>query len=314
MMDLIKRLKVSYGVYNFFHPGELKHNVPLFKHYGISKRYYSPLSSKDFKEVNPALVEPAEVSDFAGTSLFREMSEENRKSALAFDEKGFLILRGYLSPEKADQFNAEIAGLLSEKKIGFKYVNKVMFAIHQSSLLRSIGERKELKDFLGKLVGGEVSLFQSINFIMGSEQHTHSDSIHMTTFPLGGLLGAWIALDDITTENGPLHYYPGSHKLPYYLNADYDNEGSSMLIGKQTYSAYEAMIEGKIKEWGLKKEVFTAKKGDLLVWHANLFHGGEPHRDKRLTRRSMVLHYFRQNSICYHEITQRPALIKTIPL
>ena len=37
-------------------------------------------------------------------------------------------------------------------------------------------------------------------------------------------------------------------------------------------------------------------------------HGGEPHFDKALTRKSMVFHYFRWTYIGYHEITQRPAL------
>ncbi len=59
----------------------------------------------------------------------------------------------------------------------------------------------------------------------------------------------------------------------------------------------------------MEKQVFTAKKGDLLIWHANLMHGGEPHTNKEKTRKSMVFHYFNENYICYHEITQRPALI-----
>jgi len=145
---------------------------------------------------------------------------------------------------------------------------------------------------------------------MGSEQRTHSDSIHMTTYPAGGLLGVWIALDDISESNGPLHYYAGSHKLPYYMNADYNNEGSRWLIGDKSYTAYEEMIDRKINDIGLPKKIFTASKGDLLVWHANLFHGGEPHTDKNKTRKSMVLHYFKKGAVCYHEITQRPAIIK----
>ena len=64
-------------------------------------------------------------------------------------------------------------------------------------------------------MGHQTKLFQSINFLTGSEQHTHSDSIHMSTFPLGGMAAAWVALEDITPGNGPLRYYTSSHKLPY---------------------------------------------------------------------------------------------------
>ena len=187
-----------------------------------------------------------------------------------------------------------------------------MFAIHQSKLLRETGKNKKLSELLNILIGGKAKLFQSINFLVGSEQETHSDSIHMTTFPLGGLLGVWIALEDIDETNGALHYYPGSHKLPYYLNEDYENTGSKFLIGDKNYSVYEKMLQEKIKTLGLKKQIFQAKKGDLLIWHANLLHGGESHKDKTKTRKSMVYHYFKEGSVCYHELTQRPALLRDV--
>lgn len=58
------------------------------------------------------------------------------------------------------------------------------------------------------------------------------------------------------------------------------------------------MIASKIKELALEKSIFTAKAGDLLIWHANLFHGGEKHLNKNKTRKSVVFHYYAENSIC----------------
>lgn len=311
MIELIRRLKLSYSVYNFFHRKELYHNEAIYKKLGINKKYYSPVSSKDFEElpyhVSHALVEE---NKLINNPLYKTTSTENQKSLLNFNENGYCILRNYLSEDLVDKVNLEIDTLLKNKKVKFGYGGKIMFAIHVSELLNSVGNNKSLHELLSVLLNGNSVLFQSINFIKGSEQDTHSDSIHMTTYPLGGLLGVWIALEDINEDNGPLHYYPGSHKLPYYLNKDYDNEGNSFLIGNKSYSAYERMIEKKTKDLGLKKEIFKAKKGDLLIWHANLFHGGEPHKNTEATRKSVVFHYFKENSICYHEITQRPALIK----
>ncbi|MEY2526333.1 MAG: hypothetical protein QOE73_1104, partial [Verrucomicrobiota bacterium] len=57
--------------------------------------------------------------------------------------------------------------------------------------------------------------FQTITCHKGSQQGVHSDSIHMTTYPLGYLTAAWIAFEDIHPDSGPLVYYPGSHHLPY---------------------------------------------------------------------------------------------------
>ena len=245
----------------------------------------------------------------ADTKLFLNLDTQSQKSLLNFENAGYAVLNQYFDESTVDNINTEIDQLLRAKEVSFTNGNKIMFAIHKSKFLKTLGENKGLLELLSSIIHENVKLFQSINFKMGSEQHTHSDSIHMTTFPLGGLLGVWIALEDIELDNGPLHYYPGSHQLPYYLNEDYNNEGNFFLIGAKDYSQYEKMIEEKISENSIEKKVFTAKKGDLLIWHANLFHGGEPHLNKTKTRKSMVLHCFAENRICYHEITQRPALI-----
>lgn len=70
------------------------------------------------------------------------------------------------------------------------------------------------------------------------------------------------------------------------------------------------MLAQKINSLDLEKKILKAKKGDILIWHANLLHGGEPHIDKTKSRKSMVFHYYNTDCICYHEITQRPALLK----
>jgi len=311
MGNPFRRFKAAYAFYNFFHRKELMRNERLYKKFGLKKKYYSPISSKDFEHLETPKQEKQEIEKLiVENSLFKSLDESNQKSIREYDDNGFIIIKNYLSKEEVQNINSEIEDLLSSKKIQFKNGNKLMFVLKQSKLLQSIGHRKELKEFLSILLNGAPMLFQSINFIKGSEQHTHSDSIHMTTWPLGGLLGVWFALEDIDEENGPLHYYPGSHKLPYYLNKDYDNEGSKFFMGKKTYDEYENFIESKIKEKGIQKKIFKAQAGDMLIWHANLLHGGDAMIDKNRTRKSMVFHYYRENSICYHEITQRPALIK----
>ena len=73
-----------------------------------------------------------------------------------------------------------------------------------------------------------------------------------------------------------------------------------------------AMASGQIRMMPSTFEKLTqgdAKKGDVLVWHANLLHGGMPVVHPALTRKSMVAHYFAEGVICYHEISQRPAVM-----
>jgi len=185
-----------------------------------------------------------------------------------------------------------------------------MFANRISATIRAITYDQRLTDLLSFLLDKEVVPFQTINFVHGSNQRAHSDSIHMTTYPLGYLIAVWIALEDTNPDNGPLFYYPGSHRLPYLLNSDF-NEGTTLLtLGKKNYGDYEDRIAEVIGEKQLTKEIFLARKGDILIWHANLIHGGMPVNNPTLTRKSMVIHYYAKDVIKYHEITERPSLLK----
>ena len=42
---------------------------------------------------------------------------------------------------------------------------------------------------------------------------------------------------------------------------------------------------------GLEERTFLPKKGDVLIWSADLAHGGSPATDPSLTRKSLVGHY-----------------------
>ena len=307
---MLRRFKLTYLIYNFFNWSRLKQNKKLYKELNLNKHYFSPISSKDFEGIDESkLLLKKKLKKIEDTALFDKLSSEDQTSLLNFEQEGYAILKQYINKSDIELVNASIEDLLKSKKVSFKHGNKIMFAFKKSEILKKIAQNEYLLEILSSLLSDNAKLFQSINFLMGSEQDTHSDSIHMTTFPLGGLLGVWIALEDIELDNGPLHYYPGSHKLPYYLNKDYNNEGSYFMLGDKSYSEYEKMIERKIKEHSLEKKIFTAKAGDVLIWHANLFHGGERHLNKQKTRKSVVFHYFAEKSICYHEISQRPSLI-----
>ena len=316
MLDFLKKIKLTYTVYNFFHKKQLKHNLAAYKALGMKKRYFSSVSSKDFKGLKTRIESVNDDENIRqnikSTHLFKRLNEEDQRSLLDFNSQGFATVKHYLSSDNVDKINEEIDLLLKENKVKPNGKNKIMFACNHSKILSATGNDAGLKELLSSLFGNNAILFQSINFFAGSEQHTHSDSIHMTTYPEGGLLAVWFALEDITIENGPLHYYPGSHKLPYYMNGDYQNEGNKWLLGDKSYTEYEKMIEEKIAQHQIKKQVFLAKKGDIFIWHANLFHGGEPHLNKAKTRKSMVFHYFREGDVCYHEITQRPALMNSL--
>lgn len=311
MLETLKQYKALYQLFNFFHPAQLKHNLPLYKKYGLNKTYFSSISSKDFQGI-PA---PKNIYDEKDSRLempkhpeFQSFSHPVQEKLLNWSKDGYVVLDRFFSDQQIDAINTEVDRLIANKEAHWRYQNKIMFAINKSKLLQKIGTDDHLMKILGFLLGQDVDLFQSINFLTGSQQRTHSDSIHMTTFPLGNLIAAWVALEDISPNSGPVHYYPGSHTLPYLMNNDYGNEGSRFKLGNRSYFDYEDRVEEDIEKHDLKKESFIAKKGDVLIWHANLLHGGNKQNDPKLTRKSMVFHYYAKEAICYHEVTQRPTL------
>jgi ectoine hydroxylase-related dioxygenase (phytanoyl-CoA dioxygenase family) len=60
---------------------------------------------------------------------------------------------------------------------------------------------------------------------------------------------------------------------------------------------YTAYIMKEIEKRELRLEHFLGKKGDVLIWHSHLYHGGAPIRDPRRTRKSMVTHYWRASDL-----------------
>ncbi len=311
----LRGLKASYIINNLLNASKLQHNKPLYQKHGLHKSIFSPIGSHDFKKHSdsiPWLDRPGAGHALEEHPDFQQFSSEIKAQIRQFVDKGFMILKGFYSSDEADKAVAEIDRLLNEHKTDFNYTGrKVMDAYRFSDILdKGFFKNQRILSLLNFTMGKKVIPFQTINFRVGSEQRAHSDHIHMTTEPLGYLIATWTALEDCHEGNGPLFYYPGSHRLPYITCQDYESGNTAWTIGEESYRRYEDRIEKLIVENRLRKEHFYAKKGDVLIWHANLLHGGSAITQPGTTRKSMVCHYYCEGVICYHEISQRPALIE----
>jgi hypothetical protein len=315
VVDFLRSLKLTYTTYNFLHASKLAHNKAPYKNAGLRKQLFQSISSKDFINMPvgeiPWMDRGISIEEVKQKLQQTNFSDDIKNQIIEWKENGYLVLKNFFSSEVIDSINKEIENLLATHQVEFTLGNKVMFANKKSELIQGIANQKSITDILSFILGQEVIPFQTINFITGSQQQAHSDSIHMTTYPLGYLIAIWIALEDIDETNGPLSYYPGSHKLPYVLNYDYERGGNPFTVGADSnYLKYEEKIGEIVNTTHLPKKIFTAKKGDVLVWHANLIHGGEKITNANTTRKSMVVHYFAKDVIKYHEITERPALLE----
>jgi ectoine hydroxylase len=310
--ETFKKYKFLHKVYNLLHLKQLQHNKEAYDRYHVHKPLYGSISSKDFPD--KASVAWLDVSDSSSiaekNSAFNQFSEEIKTQIKNWSANGYMTVNNYVSNQQVDEINNAVDELINVKHLPITYDNKLMFGFKQSPVLKTMMQDEGLIKILSFILGKEVVPFQTLNFIKGSGQRAHSDSIHMTTYPLGYLIAVWIALEDIDQDSGPLFYFPGSHKLPYLLNDDFENYSTKLMLGKKEYTDYEDMIEEVLSRSSFEKKVFLPKKGDVLIWHANLVHGGVPVANNDLTRKSMVIHYYAKDVVKYHEITERPSLME----
>lgn len=312
----LRSLKVVYVINNLLNAGKLLRNRALYRHFGVSKSVFSPIGFSDFKDnlhsdEAPWLDRPERLALLESNEAFSRFSPELQQEIRRFEREGYMILRQFFSPGDTDQLNNTVDGMLESGKAGYNFTGRKIFNLWETSELARdrFFRNPEMMKLLSFLLGRRVIPFQSLNFTRGSEQRAHSDAIHMTTQPQGFLIATWTALEDIDEGSGPLAYYPGSHRLPFVSTEDYQSGNGRFTIGSDSNRRYEDRIEEIIAEKGLEKRVFLAQKGDVLIWHSNLLHAGTRITREGATRRSMVCHYYAENAICYHEMSQRPAIL-----
>lgn len=169
--------------------------------------------------------------------------------------------------------------------------------------VRAIATNQIVVDLLSKLYGRRAWPFQTLNFPVGTQQHFHTDAIHFSSIPERFMCGVWVALEDIGDDQGPLEYYRGSHKWPIYTN---EHVGVIPKGDTTDQLTYHELWEGLVELTGVEREVFRPKKGQALIWTANLLHGGVPHRDKAKTRWSQVTHYYFEDCAYYKPMWSDP--------
>jgi ectoine hydroxylase-related dioxygenase (phytanoyl-CoA dioxygenase family) len=138
----------------------------------------------------------------------------------------------------------------------------------------------------------------TLYFQYGSEQGIHQDFPYVQPRILSHLVGCWVACEDVDDESGPFFYLRGSHRLPKFNWQGGDPRGDLTFDGQaETKVAdFEAFLLRQEEAYALERRIFHAKKGDVLLWHAALAHGGSPVANRERTRRSLVVHYSSETS------------------
>ena len=167
------------------------------------------------------------------------------------------------------------------------------FRIHdfgmQSQSAKDIFKNEKLIEACSLIFQKPAKPRSTINFYRGSAQLLHQDLAVFHIFPENYLIGAWIACEDIHVDSGPLSYCPGSHKEQLWSGFPNYPQTTLRTCTDKEHDDYHEWVQKTSEKYENKK--FIAKKGDVLLWHALLFHGGSKINTPELTRKSFVIHY-----------------------
>ncbi len=223
-------------------------------------------------------------------------SGDDLRIATDLHEKGYAIID--LSQQNLEPLMQSIIDDLGPSyqwdawKAGHIDSLRIQDAWRFNSSVREIASNQYVIDLLGRLYGRKAFPFQTLNFSVGTQQAAHCDYVHFSSVPDRFMCGVWIPFEDMTEDNGPLYYYPGSNKFPTLNNEQLGVSGFTLKGSHDSYAQFIDVWTQMAKSAGTAPEKFLAKKGQALIWASNLLHGGSKMNDLSATRWSQVTHYF----------------------
>jgi ectoine hydroxylase-related dioxygenase (phytanoyl-CoA dioxygenase family) len=154
--------------------------------------------------------------------------------------------------------------------------------------IRDVCAAPALMRVIGDLLGAQPMVCNSLLFERGSQQYPHFDTFFMPSATPNMMAASWVAIDPVTPDNGPVFYYPKSHLIEPYIFS----HGRINAIFAELETGAQPHIAQIIEQHGLRRQIFLAEPGDVLIWHAQLLHGGSEIKNPAATRRSLVTHYW----------------------
>jgi hypothetical protein len=227
-----------------------------------------------------------------------------------FVRDGYLVIERAVPGDVVDQLNAEIEqawrsppdGLMIETfepdgrmrtippDIAFRDGRTKMLDLYAcSAITREAIAAPRVMAFLAAIFGDRPKAFQSLTFWNGSQQAMHKDTayVKIDSNPMH-LAASWLALEDVAPGTGELEYFIGSHRAPDFL---FGGTSKWMESHVDEHERFLRGLHDDAAAYGHVKASFLANKGDVLIWHADLAHGGSSVREIGRSRKSLVTHF-----------------------
>lgn len=220
----------------------------------------------------------------------------------SYHDNGFLVAKGLVIPAEVEAIRADA---LTVCRGGYPSENlppvpqdttdeaalSQYLCVHQphriSSFMRDTVAHRGVAEVLSQIVAPNVKCMQSMLFIKPPKfpgQAWHQDEVYIPTRDRS-LTGGWIALDDVTVENGCLYVIPGSHRDGYLYSQRDHNNPAEFDFAQESYGFDES---GEIP--------VECSAGDVVFFNGYLLHRSRKNRSSQY-RRVLVNHYMNAYSL-----------------
>jgi hypothetical protein len=239
-----------------------------------------------------------------------EISDELSLAIFRFVRDGYVVLRDAVPLDIVDAVNEEIERAWASPPEGLRIETfepdgqmrvippnveyragrtKMLDLYAYAPVVRQAIAAPKVTRFLRAIFEDRPKAFQGLAFWNGSQQAIHKDTayVKVDSNPMH-LAATWLALEDIAPGTGELIYYIGSHRAPDFLFGGYSKW---METHTGEHEQFLKSLHSDAEKLGQVKGSFLARKGDVLVWHADLAHGGSEITNSDRTRRSFVTHF-----------------------
>ena len=154
-----------------------------------------------------------------------------------------------------------------------KFATSVRRVIYHESVYNVLrNAHPEANDFVS---------WQDMAFDRSTGTVDHLDSWYLDTEDPGGVVGIWIALEDIHMESGPFFVCPGSHHL-----------GDIPRSRVPDHDSFLRHVKGRIEKHSFVKAPMLLKRGDILIWNSLLIHGAFAPKLDSSSRKSLTAHFY----------------------
>lgn len=234
------------------------------------------------------------------------ISEDECHLVSYFMANGYCIIENAVEGELIDAYLAEIEDMFGSrpdmwvtegpdiKRLGEAQVNRALTKVLDTYMVSRRALRMAFAPKLARMLqiifGEPAAVHQGLHFQVGSTQAIHQDTAYVVVKPALALAAAWVALEDVRPGSGELMYYRGSHRFGDFLYGE-GRHWNTDLHGHELHNHHLGWLHQEALRLGCPLEYFWPKKGSLLIWHADLAHGGAPIINPGYTRKSIVFHY-----------------------